>query len=71
MYLYMLSSKEEALESFKVFKVGVEKQCKKQIKIVRSDKGGEYCGRYTENVASLEPGWWIRTETPGTPGRSH
>ena len=42
MYLYMLRYKDEALEAFKVFKVEVEKQCKKQIKIVRSDTGGEY-----------------------------
>ncbi|WVZ08825.1 hypothetical protein V8G54_022171 [Vigna mungo] len=40
MYLYLLRSKDEA---------EVELQCGKQIKIVRSDRGGEYYGRYTEN----------------------
>ncbi|KAL4304232.1 hypothetical protein GQ457_10G014510 [Hibiscus cannabinus] len=49
MYLYMLHHKSEALEAFKVFKAEVEKQCGKQIKIVRTDRGGEYYGRYTEN----------------------
>ena len=49
MYLYMLHNKDEALDAFKVFKVEVEKQCGKQIKIVRSDRGGEYYGRYTED----------------------
>ena len=49
MYLYLLHSKNKALETFKVFKAKVEKQCKKQIKIVRSNRGGEYYGRYTEN----------------------
>ena len=49
MYLYKLYSKDEALEAFKVFKVEVEKQCGKQIKVMRSDRGGEYYGRYTEN----------------------
>ncbi|KAL4325263.1 hypothetical protein GQ457_11G002710 [Hibiscus cannabinus] len=39
----------QALEAFKVFKAEVEKQCGKQIKIVRTDKGGEYYGRYTED----------------------
>ena len=39
MYLYLLHSKNEALDSFKVFKAEVEKQCGKQIKIVRSDRG--------------------------------
>ena len=41
MYLYMLRSKDEVLEAFKVFKAEVEKQCKKQVTIVRSDRGGE------------------------------
>ena len=49
MYLYLLRTKDEALDAFKIFKVEVEKQCGKQIKIVRSDQGGEYYGRYTEN----------------------
>ena len=49
MYLYLLHSKDEALEDFKVFKVEVEKQCSKQIKVVRSDRGGEYYGRCIEN----------------------
>ena len=42
MYLYLLNSKNEALYAFKVFKAEVEKQYGKQIKIVRSDRGGEY-----------------------------
>ena len=49
MYLYMLRSKDEVLKAFKVFEAEVEKQCWKQVKIVRSDRGGEYYGRYTEN----------------------
>ena len=49
MYLYLLDNKNEALNAFKIFKVEVENQCAKQIKIVRSDRGGEYYGRYTED----------------------
>jgi hypothetical protein len=49
MYLYMLHNKNEALDSFKIFKDEVEKQCGKKIKIVRSDRGGEYYGIYTED----------------------
>ena len=49
MHLYLLNNKNEALDAFKVFKAEVEKQCGKQIKIVRSDRGGEYYGRYTED----------------------
>jgi len=55
MYLYLLRSKDEALDAFKVFKAKVEKQCGKQIKIVRSDRDGEYYGRYTENGQAPGP----------------
>ena len=55
MYLYMLHKKSEALDAFKIFKAEVEKQCGKQIKIVRSDRGGEYYGRYTEDGQALGP----------------
>ena len=49
MYLCLLRSKDEALDAFKVFKIDVEKQYGKQIKIVRSNRGGEYYGRYTKS----------------------
>ncbi|WKA11122.1 hypothetical protein VitviT2T_028652 [Vitis vinifera] len=55
MYLYILHNKHEALDAFKVFKAEVEKQYGKQIKIVRSDRGGEYYGRYLEDGQSPGP----------------
>ena len=55
MYIYLLHNKNEALGVFKVFKAEVEKQCGKQIKIVRMDKGGEYYGRYTEDGQTPAP----------------
>ncbi|RVX16262.1 Retrovirus-related Pol polyprotein from transposon TNT 1-94 [Vitis vinifera] len=55
MYLYILHNKHEALDAFKVFKAEVEKQYGKKIKIVRSDKGGEYYGRYLEDGQSPRP----------------
>ncbi|KAK9168418.1 hypothetical protein Syun_000558 [Stephania yunnanensis] len=55
MYVYLLHHKNEALNAFKVFKAEVEKQSGKQIKIVRSDRGGEYYGRYTENGQAFGP----------------
>ena len=55
MYLYMLHSKDKALEAFKVFKAEVKKQCGKQVKIMRSNRGGEYYGRYTENEQAPGP----------------
>lgn len=55
MYLYLLHSKDEALDVFKFFKAEVENQSGKHIKIVRSDRGGEYYGRYTENGQAPGP----------------
>ena len=40
-YLYLIKEKSDALDKFKVFKLKVEKQLGKVIKIVRSDHGGE------------------------------
>ena len=53
MYLYLLRSKDEALDAFEVFKAEVENQCGKHIKIMRSDRGGEYYGKYIENGQAL------------------
>ena len=55
MYLYILHNKNEALDAFKVFKAEVEKQYGKQIKIVRSDRGGECYDRYLEDGQSPGP----------------
>lgn len=55
MYIYLLRSKDEALDAFKVFKAEVELQCGNQIKIVRSDRGGGYYGKYTENGQTPGP----------------
>ena len=55
MYLYMLHNKNEALDAFKVFKAEVEKQTSKPIKIVRTDRGGVYYGRYTKDGQVLGP----------------
>ena len=55
MYLYLLYKKFEALDAFKVFKAEVEKQKEKKIKIIRSDKGGKYYGRYTKKGQQADP----------------
>ncbi|KAG9444830.1 hypothetical protein H6P81_016170 [Aristolochia fimbriata] len=55
MYLYLRQHKNEALDAFKTFKAEVEKQYGKQIKIVCSDRGGEYYVRYTRNEQALRP----------------
>ncbi|KAL3613382.1 hypothetical protein CASFOL_042795 [Castilleja foliolosa] len=45
-YLYLIHEKSEALDMFKIFKAEVENQLGKKIKCVKSDRGGEYYGRY-------------------------
>ncbi|KAM1777899.1 hypothetical protein ACFX11_044504 [Malus domestica] len=75
MYLYLLNDKAEALSAFKTYKVEVEKQKERKIKIIRSDRGGEFYGRYTEKgqmpgpfVKFLEEEGIIAQFTmPGTP----
>ena len=42
LHVYLLHSKYEAFEDFKLYKAEVENQKEKRIKILRSDKGGEY-----------------------------
>ena len=74
-YVYLISEKSEALECFKTFHLEVEKQLEKQIKIVRSDRAGEYFGRYTEVGQHKGPfatyleqnGIVAQYTTPGTP----
>ena len=41
-YVYLLSRKDEAVNAFKSYKAEVETQLNKKIKIIRSDRGGEY-----------------------------
>ena len=45
-YLYLIHEKSQSLDVFKNFKAEVENQLSKKIKVVRSDRGGEYYGRY-------------------------
>ena len=46
-YIYPIKERTEALDKFKIFKAEVENQHNLKIKIVRSDRGGEYYGRHT------------------------
>jgi transposase InsO family protein len=41
-YIYLLTSKYEALHYFKIYKAEVENQLERKIKHLRSDRGGEY-----------------------------
>ena len=74
-YIYPIRERSEALDKFKIFKAEVENQLDKRIKIVRSDRGGEYYGRHTpyEQVPGLfarflqENGIVAQYSTPGEP----
>ena len=46
-YIYLLSEKSQALEAFQIYKTEVELQHEMKIKTVRSDRGGEFYGRFT------------------------
>jgi hypothetical protein len=53
-YVFLLKTKDEALECFKTYEAKVENQLEKKIKHVRSDRGGEYFSNefdlfYSEN----------------------
>ena len=41
-YVYLMRWKSEAFEKFKEFRAEVENQLGKRIKVIRSDRGGEY-----------------------------
>lgn len=53
----MLKSKNKAFGVFKKFKALVETEKEKKIKILRTDRGGEFCGNYfnlfCENIGIL------------------
>lgn len=49
MWVYMLSSKDKALEAFRKFKLSIEKQTGKEIKTLRTDGGGEFMSREFSN----------------------
>jgi hypothetical protein len=52
MWLYLIKTKDEVLTVFQKFKVMVEKQAKRGIKILRSDGGGEYTSTAFKNFCT-------------------
>ena len=44
-YVYLMKHKSETFEKFTEFQNEVENQCGKEIKALRSDRGGEYLSR--------------------------
>ncbi|GKF52345.1 pol polyprotein [Tanacetum coccineum] len=50
-HVYLLKSKDEAIDKFVLYKTEVENQLGKKIKVVRSDRGGEYVAPFVELCA--------------------
>jgi hypothetical protein len=47
-WIYFMRKKSKVFEKFKEFKSLVENQTDKKIKVLRTDNGGEFCGKYFE-----------------------
>ena len=54
-YVSLLSEKSQALAAFQIYKAEVENQLERKIKTVRSDRGGEFYGKYTEKGQQKGP----------------
>lgn len=57
LWLYTIKFKSEALKMFKRFKILIEKEGEKEIKILRTDGGGEYTSKdfepFSTNIMKL------------------
>ena len=54
-FVELIHEKSDSLETFKDFKVKVDLQQGKKIKVVHYDKGGEYYDRYDEMRCNPRP----------------
>ena len=74
-WIELIQEKASSLDAFKSFKSVIELKTSKRIKCVRSDRGGEYYGRYNEIGQNLGPfarflqecGIEAQYTMPGTP----
>ena len=65
-YVYLMKHKSESFEKFKVFKNGLHNQLGKNIKTLRSDRGGEYLSQeFTDHLRDC--GITSQLTPPGTP----
>ena len=65
-YVYLMTHKSESFEKFKEFKNEVQNQLGKSIKILRSDRGGEYLSHEFRDYLA-ECGILSQLTPPGTP----
>ena len=70
-----MHEKSQAIDALKVFINEVERQLDRKVEILRSDRGGEYYGKYDENGQCSDPfakfleshGIYAQYTTPRTP----
>ena len=48
-YIYLLHEKSQAMDALEVYITYVERQLERKVKIIKSDRGGEYYGKYCES----------------------
>ena len=65
-YVYLMRQKSEAFEKFKEFRIEVENQLGKHIKVIRSDRSGEYLLRNFKDYL-IQNGIVSQLTTLGTP----
>ena len=63
--MYLLKSKDETIEKFVLYKNEVENQLNKKIKVLRSNRGGEYESPFVDFYA--QHGIIHETTTPYSP----
>ena len=66
MWIYLIQTKDEVFDVFKRFKVLVENQSSKKLKILRTDGGGEYTSKKFESFC-VENGVEHEVTAPYTP----
>nr|GEV46985.1 putative zinc finger, CCHC-type [Tanacetum cinerariifolium] len=54
-YVYLFHEKSLSINALEVFVNEVEKQLDRKVKIIRSDRGGEYYGKYDKSRLGLDP----------------
>lgn len=77
-YIYLLHEKSQALNALEVYITEVERQLDRKVKIIRSDRGGEYYRKYNESRQCPGPfakflekhGICAQYTMPGTPQRN-
>ena len=54
-YVYLLDEKSQAVDALEIYLNEVERQLDRKVKVVRSDRGGEYYERYDETEQHPSP----------------